>query len=56
MKSDGRDNPPNLVQIDTKHANKARLVYHVPIQKNNNGVQYGKPTREYTTFVYFTDM
>ena len=49
MKSDGGDNPPNLVQIDTKkHASKARWVYHVPIQKNNNRVQYRKPTREYT--------
>ena len=49
MKSDGRDNTPDLVQIDTKeHASKARWVYPVPIQKNNKGVQNKKLTREYT--------
>ena len=35
--------------ICEKHASKARWVYHVPIiQKNNNGVQYRKPTRKNT--------
>ena len=50
MKSDGRDNTPNLAQLDTKKTSKARWIYkyHVPIQKSNNGVQYRKATREYT--------
>ena len=47
MKSEGRDNPPDLVQIETKkHASKAMWVDHVPIiikktVESNTENQYG---------------
>ena len=46
-----RETPQICYKLSKKYASKAWWVYHVPIlQKNNNGVQYRKPTREYTNY------